>query len=114
MTIDSLNDRTQDRQENGVLMRIGPRIEQIAGTAADRPVVMLSGTVDPGKRLFVKKADESVFFCLAFQNLHDKHIVIASKIEFLEKGSELELSGRNLVVTRFCGDPQTPELIFNI
>ena len=47
------------------------REQVLAVISNQRPVVVLAGAIDAGKRLFMKQAGKTMFFCGTSQNIHD-------------------------------------------
>ena len=68
MQVDGPNHGRAEHQELRVVVRLVARIEQVAhaGTA-QRPVDVLAGAVDAGKRLFVQQAGHAVLLGHALQ-----------------------------------------------
>ena len=78
---------------------------------AERPVVVLTRTVDAGKRFFVQQHFEAVVACQTFHHVHYQLVVVVGKVNFLVDGRQFELVGCHLVVTRLNRNAQS--LAFN-
>ena len=75
-------DRRAEDEELEVAFRSVARIEQILSRIRpDGPVIVLSGTIDAGKRLFVQETEESMTPRDLTKELHDEHLVIEREIE---------------------------------
>ena len=92
-------------------MRIVARIKQVdTGVRSDGPVVVLSATVDAGKRLLVQQADHAVVAGYALQRDHDQLLVVTGHVGVLEDRSDLVLAGGHLVVARLDRNAEAVEL----
>ncbi len=79
-----------------------------------RPVVVLSGAVNSGKRLFMEQALEPVLIGGLFQGLHDKLIVIHRHVALRIDGGKLMLTGSNLIVLCLGGHTELPQFLVHI
>ncbi len=96
-------------------MRRFAGIEQVAlRGVADRPVHMLAGAVDAGKRLFMQQADKAMLLGGAFHQRHHQLLVIGGDIGALEIRGDFKLRWRHLVVVCFGGNAQLVQLILEI
>ena len=109
--IDSLYHRAEHSKEDGVLVRVCPRVEEVRAAVGDRPVVVLAAAVDARKGLLMQEADQSVAVRHLAEHFHNQHIVVAGEVQFLEHGSQFELGGGHFVVPRLGGDPQFPQFV---
>ena len=85
-----------------------------ARIGGEPPVVVLAGAVDSGEGLFVQQAGQPVAARNLFHNLHRELVVVHGDAARLKHGRELVLGGRDLVVLRFGGDAEPPELLVQI
>ena len=69
-----------------------------ARVGAERPVVVLSGAVDPGERLLVEKDDKTVLAGDLVHQVHHQLVLVIGQIGLPEDRGKLELIGRHLVV----------------
>ena len=67
---------------------------------------MLTATVDAFERLFVQQHAEAVVTGYFTHQCHDEHVMVYSQVTFFEDGSQFELVGGYLIVTRFNGDTE--------
>ena len=110
-----LDDRSQEQQELCILARGLARFEQIfALVGRNRPVVVLTGTVNTVKRLFVHQADEAVLLRHALHDLHGQLVVVGCDVGGGEHRRHLVLSGRNLVVLGLGKDAELPQLLIQL
>ena len=77
-----------------------------------RPVVMLSGTIDSGKRLLMQQTLHSMLARHPLQCLHHDLIVIHRDIDFRVDRRQFMLCRSHLVMLGLCGNTNFPE--FNI
>ena len=96
-------------------MRRLARIEHIdAVICCDRPVVVLTGTIDTCERFLVEKAFESVLACNPLQGLHYNLVVVYRNVRLCVDRSQLVLCRSYLVVLCLCGDSDFPQLLVDI
>ena len=96
-------------------MRRIPRIEQVlSSVGGDRPVVVLSGAIDPCKRLFMEQADKVVPFGNPLHQFHGQLVVVRSDIGRGEDRRQLVLRGRNLVVLGLGQNTELPKLFVQV
>ena len=97
--IHRLDHRAQEEQKLCVLGRRLAGLEQVhAGVGGQGPVVVLAGTVDAGKRLFVQQADHAVARGHLLHDLHRQLVVVGSDVAGREHRRKLVLRGRHFVV----------------
>ena len=78
----------------------------MSGVGAQGPVVVLAGTVNTGKGLFVKQTDQIV---LCGNLLHDGHhhlVIVTCGIHIGEDGGQLMLTGCTFIVLGLAEDAQ--------
>ena len=114
MRIDSIHDGANGGEEHGILMRVLPRIKQIALAIRNAPVVVLTRTVHACKRLFVQQANKTVAVGDIPERFHHEHVVVASEVHFFKERSEFELSRGHFVMARLCRDAKFPQFLFHI
>ena len=96
---DRADDRDQEEQELGVLVRRIAGLEQVvARVVGQRPVEVLARAVDAGERLLVQQELEAVAVGHALHGLHHQHVVVGRDVGVLEGDGQLVLGRRDLVV----------------
>lgn len=88
--------------------------EVLAGVGADRPVVVLAGSVDASEGLLVQEASEVVLSGDVSHDLHHNHVVIAGDAHRFEDRGHLVLSRSDFVMSSGGGDSESPEVPFDI
>ena len=97
--IDRLDHGDEEQKELRVLVGSVAGLEQVySGVCRDRPVVVLSGAVDPREGLFVKQACKTVTLCDLLHDLHRELVVIRRYVCGGEDRRKLMLCRRDLVV----------------
>ncbi len=105
------HDRGQEHHEFQVVVRRVTRLEQVrTGVVRQRVVVVLARSVHARKRLLGEEAREPVPLGHLLQDFHRQHVVVGRDRHVLEDRRELELTGRDLVVTRLDRDTELPQL----
>ena len=112
--IDCVNHGAERGEEDGILVWILARIEEVRLSIVHGPVVVLAGTVDASERLFVQQAYESVAFGDLAEHFHDLHVVVAGEVHFFEHRSKFELSRGDFVVAGLGRNTEFPEFLFHI
>ncbi len=112
--VDGVDDSAERGEEDGVLVRVLARVQQVHLAVVHGPVVVLAGTVDAGERLFVQQADEAVAVCDLAEHFHNLHVVVAGEVHFLEHRGEFELGRGDFVVAGLGRDAELPEFLFHI
>ena len=103
--------RDQEGQETQVLARMPAGIHQVdAGVGLDRPVVVLSGTVDSLEGLFMKQAGKTVAVRHLLHHLHGQLVVVRCHVRSLIDRRQFVLCRRDLVVLGLRRNSQLPEL----
>ena len=106
MLVHTLQYGRQEHEEADVLVRRLARLEQVGavelvvGRDRERPVAMLAGAVDAGKRLLVHDRLQSMSRCDLAEDAHHEMVVIHRDVGVLEDRCELELARRHFVVPR--------------
>ena len=80
----------------------------------ERPVVVLTATVDACKRFFVQQAAEAVFASDVAHERHEQHIVVHCQVTFFVDWCKFKLVRSHLIVTRLAGNAQFQGLDFQI
>ena len=115
MAIHRLDHTGKHQQKLQIVVGRGARVKQVlAGIAVQRPVVVLAGTVDPRKGLFMQQADQAVPGRHAFHRLHGELVLIHRDIAGAVNRRALMLRGSDLVVLRCGGDAHLPQLRIQI
>ena len=115
MLVDRLHDAGEHQKEPDVALRGIARINQVhPGVGRQRPVVVLSGAVDPVKRLLMKQAAKAVMVRHALHRLHDQLVMVRCKVCCLINRSQLMLRRCNLIVLRLRRNAELPELLIQI
>ncbi len=109
-----LEHRRAEEQERQVLVRRLARVQQVLRRRADRPVVVLARAVDPGERLLVQEADQPVVAGHVLHHLHRQLLVVGADVGALVDRRQLELVGRDLVVTGLDRHAQALELALGL
>ena len=115
IVIHGLNDRAQEQQELRVFRRCLAGLKQVhAGVRDQRPVIVLAGAVDAGKRLFMQQADHAVARGHLLHDLHRQLVLVGGDVAGRKHGRKLVLRGRDLVVLGLGVDAELPELLIEI
>ena len=115
IVVHGLNDRAQEQQELRVFRRCLAGLKQVhAGVGGQRPVVVLAGTVDAGKRLFMQQADHAVARGHLLHDLHRQLVLVSGDVAGRKHGRELVLRGRDFIVLGLGIDAELPELLIEI
>ncbi len=112
--VDSVDYSAERGKENGVLVRVLTRVQKVGLAVVHRPVVVLTGTIDAGKRLFVQQADETVAVSDLAEHFHNLHVVVAGEVHFFEHRGKFELGRSNFVVAGLGRNAELPEFLFNV
>ena len=96
--MDGTNHRGAEHEELHVGMGRLTRLEQVAEPAAQRPVDVLAGSVDAGKRLLVEQAGHAVLLGDAGQRLHDRLLMVGRDVRVFVERRDLVLTGSHLIV----------------
>ena len=89
-----------------LLGRLARCMQQHAIVGAERPVVVLTATVDACEGLFMQQHTEAMLAGYTLHDRHQQHVVVNSQVGVLEDGCQLELVGCHLVVTGLARDAQ--------
>ena len=104
----------QEHQELHVRVGFIPRVEEIhPGVGRDRPVVVLATAVDAGKRFFVQQASKAMLASHLAQHVHGDHLVVGGDVGAFEGRRDLELAGRNFVVSGLDRNPEFKESVLD-
>ena len=115
MLIHGLQDTGQHQQKLDILMGRFTRIQKIdAVIGSQRPVIVLTGTIDPGKRLLMKQTLQAMKISHLLQRLHNQLIVIHSHITLRINGSQFMLTRSHLIVLGLGRHAQLPQLLIYI
>ena len=110
MLIHSLDHRAQEQQELRVFKRRGTGLQQVlAVIGGNRPVVVLAGTVDARKGLFMQQAHHVVMSGDLFHDLHRQLVVVGGDVCGAEDRRQLVLCGCDLVVLGLGQHAQLPQ-----
>ena len=111
MSIYSFQDTGQDKQELNVLMWCLARIQKIDSViCCQRPVVVLTGTIDTCKRLLMKQAAHTMTACYFLEDTHHDLVVVCSDIYRCIDRSQLMLCRSNFIVLRLRSYTEFPAL----
>ena len=80
----------------------------------DRPVIMLTGTIDTRERFLMKQAFQSVLARNSLQSLHYNLVVVYRNISLRIDRSQLVLCRSNLIVLGFRRNSDFPQLLVDI
>ena len=109
------NESRQKYQEPSVLTGGFAGAEQIlSGIGGQRPVVVFTGAVHPGERLFVEQTNQIVLGSALFHDFHNQLVVITGGIGIGIDGGHFVLAGSTLVVLGLAEDSQPPQLFIQI
>ena len=115
IVIHRLDKGADKQQEADVFGRLFTRREQVlSGVGHQGPVVVLAGTVDAFKRLFMKQAGEAVLFRRLGKNFHGQLVVIHGHVGVGIDRRQFKLTRGDLVVLGLCVDAELPEFIIDI
>ena len=103
------------QKELNVLMRGLARIHQIdAIIRYERPVVVLTGTIDTGERFLMKQALETMPWCGLLHDLHHQLVMVDGEVRLIIDRCQLMLCRCDLVMFGLRGDTELPELHIHI
>ena len=112
--INSLDEGTCKCQETDVFFRFLTWIKQVLTVVCnDGIVVMLTGTVDSIKWLFMEQTCKAMLFCCSFENIHDDQVLIHSNISTREYRSKFKLCRRNFIMFCFGIDTKFPQFFID-
>ena len=115
MLIDRGQYAGKNQKELNVLMRCLTRIHQVnAIIRYERPVVVLTGAIDTGKRFLMKQALETMAWCGLLHDLHHQLVMVDRKVRLIINRCQLMLCRCDLVVLRLRGHTELPELHIHI
>ena len=89
-------------------------MQQDTSVGAQRPVVVLTTTVDACEGLFVEQHAKTVLAGHLLHDRHQQHVMIDSEVGFLEDGCQLKLVGSHLIVACLTGDTESQSLELQI
>ena len=79
--INSLDDSCKEGKELDIVLRILAGIEKVLTlVSGDRPVIVLTGTVNASERLLVEEADKTVLESYLLHDLHGKSVLVSSNV----------------------------------
>ena len=115
MFVDGAHGSDQKYQKMNIVLWRTPRIKEIiAVIIRQRPVDMLTRTVDLGERFFMQQGRQTVLLGNIFKGVHDQLVVIHGKVGFFINRGNFVLAWRNLIVTCFGRDAKLEKLFFHI
>ena len=88
--------------------------EILARVGCQRPVSVLTGTVDAGKGLFMQKADQIVSGGDLLHDRHDQLVVIARGVGIGIDGRHFMLAGSAFIVLGLGQNAKPPQLLIHI
>ena len=97
-----------------VLGGLACSMEQDACIGRERPVVVLTRTIDAIKRFLVEQHLKAVLVGHALHEAHEQHVMVDSQIGLLEDRGTLKLVGGHLVVAGLYGDAQLQGLYLQV
>ena len=113
--VHGLENRAQEQQKLRVLTRRIPRLKEIfPRIGGKRPVVVLAGTVHPGKGLFMQKALHAVLSGDRAHKLHGQLVVVCGNVHGAVHRRKLMLPRRRLVVLGLRHNAQLPQLVVEL
>ena len=113
--IHTLQECCQEQQKPGILAGgLAGAEEVLAAIGSQGPVIMFTGTIDTGKRLFMKQANQIVLGCHFLHNGHHHLVVIAGSIGIGVNRCQLMLTRSALIVLGLAENTQTPELFIQV
>ncbi len=105
----------QHQKELDILMGSLARIKKIlAVVRRKRPVIMLTGTIYPGKRLLMEQTFHSMPASYPLQGLHHQMIMVNRHIRLRIDRRQLMLCRRNLVMLRLRRHSNLPQFFIHI
>ena len=114
MNIHSLQNTGENKKELDILMRCFARLQKIdAVVCSQRPVIMLTGTIDACKWLLMKQAAHTMTACHFFKDTHHHLIVVSRNIGRSIDRSKLVLSRSHFIMLGFCCDSKLPALFID-
>ena len=113
--VNCLDDSNQECQELRVLHRRLTRIQQVLTiVSGQRPVIVLTRTVDSCERLLMEQANQIVLKGDLLHKLHCELVLIGSEVCRREYRSVLVLCRSHLVVLCLGGDAELPHMLVEI
>ncbi len=89
-------------------------VEQDACVCSERPVVVLSRTIDAVERLFVEQATETVLASHLLHQRHNKHIMVNSEVALFIDWCQLKLVWGYFVMACLTRDTQFESLYLKV
>ena len=113
--VNCLDDSNQECQELRVLHRRLTRIQQILTiVSGQRPVIVLTRTVDSCERLLMEQANQIVLKGDLLHKLHCELVLVGCQVSRCEDRSIFVLCGSDLVVLCLGGDAELPHVLVKI
>ena len=113
--IDGRHGVHQEGDELQILRGGLARAEEVhARIGPERPVVVLARTVDPLEGFLVQQHAELMAAGDLVHNGHQQLVVVVGQIGLLVHGSQFELIGRHLVMTRLHGNAQLQAFVLEV
>ena len=79
--INSLDDSCKEGKELDIVLRILAGVKEVLTlVSGDRPVIVLTGTVNASERLLVEEADKAVLESYLLHDLHGKSVLVSSNV----------------------------------
>ena len=85
-------------------------VQQDTVVRRERPVVVLTATVDACEGLLMQQHAEAVLTGHTLHHRHQQHVVVYGEVRLFENRCQLKLVGGHLVVTGLAGDAQFQRL----
>ena len=115
MLVNRFQNTGQHQKELNIVMRGFAWVQQVnAIVCGDGPVVVLTGTIYPCKRLLMKETGHSVAAGHFLQSFHHKLIVIHCNIGFRINRRQFVLGRGHLVMLCLGADSQLPQFFIHI
>ena len=112
--VDRLNNAGEEYEEAQVLHGVLARIEQVAATGGDGPIVVLARPVDGLEGLLVLQAHQAVVAGQQLHLLHGEQVLVHRAVRLGEDGRQLVLGRGHLVVLGLRGNAERPQLVVEL
>ena len=112
--VDCLDDAGEEHEEAKVLHGILARIEQVAATGGNGPVVVLARPIDGLEGLLMLQAHQAVVAGQKLHLLHGEQVLVHGAVRLGEDGRQLVLGRSHLVVLGLRGNAEGPQLVVEL
>ena len=113
--IHGLDDRTEEKEELGILIGgVARRKQVLSAVGGYGPVIVLAASVHPCKRLLMQETNQTVLCSNLLHDLHGQLVVVCGHIGRCIDGCQLMLGRSHFIVLCLGQNSQLPELVIEI